>query len=83
MNRLLNHNSSWHCFRSIIQTEGILSFASGVKRDWRSGGGNGNYLIVWYTKKNVLPLDDNVGKIKTMPKFCLWLHWWHVGYRHE
>ena len=52
-NRLLNYNSSWHCFRSIIQTEGILSFASGVEAAiWRSGVWNGNYFgIVWYTKK--------------------------------
>ena len=69
-NRLLNYNSSWHCFRSIIQTEGILSFASGVEAAiWRSGVWNGNYFgIVWYTKKNVLPLDDNAGKIKTMAR---------------
>ena len=69
-NRLLNYNSSWHCFRSIIQTEGILSFASGVEAAiWRSGVWNGNYFgIVWYTKKNVLPLDDSAGKIKTMAR---------------
>ncbi len=72
-NRLLNYNSSLHCFQSILKTEGIGSFALGVESAlWRSGTWNGNYFgIVWYTKKYTYPLDDDAGKIKTMGRnFC-------------